>query len=791
MLLGLDGQIPYIYYKLNEGVDACLSFSFLDSHNILVGTSAASLLPKSLLGIMRIRRIDTMKRRMISALLSVVLVFATICVSNMPSAAVEPNDEMTQEETWTTEALEYSEVTAEETTEGGIDAETEEVAEGNENTTESITSTEAIITDENVDVLENSEVYYAMEETADAEDANAGEARTVTLPAPKNLHEENGFIVWDEVEGAYGYTLQMYEGGTISSNYYENRVEFDRFCYEKKMDFGDYSFKVCAFDEDGTVGEWSNTVTVSYSPTLETPKNVRLSDDKRSIVWDNGENGVLYNVRITNCDTPQNVYTRWDTNYFYPYNYRLYLSSFNFMGNYSITFQVMDDDYNVSDWSDPIVVLYTAGDIMSPQNVRFDESGNNILWDAVEGACNYAFYIDGDRRYYTDVTDTIYYNWKSRTYPFSSDGKYTISIYARNADTGVLSEGASLEVTFNYDRDETINLPQNILVENGKLSWENIEEADGYWLRIYKNGKLIRNEDTHYVSADENDGVRIDDRLPEGVYSAELFVVDKNYNFNSKTYTFTLDTPHNSTVWTPKMFYKFETLLWDFDKIRNPDTNCFWVRINQDGETICLEQRWSGQCESMGELPNGEYEVQVCVYDSLKGLGPWSEPLSITKHNGGLFDKENEISTNIEPPSETEGIADVDRITSITINPAFNMKNKNGNNVALDLTKIKVKASEIYDEAGLKRLEEALGRKIKPNQHYNLLDMTLLYDGNDFSNGYEGLVQVKIPIPAGHRDKTFTCYRLVESNGKTIKEIIPGEQTEDSYIIYLEHFSEM
>lgn len=141
-------------------------------------------------------------------------------------------------------------------------------------------------------------------------------------------------------------------------------------------------------------------------------------------------------------------------------------------------------------------------------------------------------------------------------------------------------------------------------------------------------------------------------------------------------------------------------------------------------------------------------------------------------------------------PPEAAEIPEDDKITSITFNKAFNMSNKNGNNVALDLSKLEVKASAIYDEEGLQRASEALGTTISGNTHYNLLDLTLLYDGKDFSNGYNGLVQVIIPIPEGHRDKFFSCYRIVEKNGKKTKELIPGEQTKDSYIIYLEHFSE-
>ena len=176
------------------------------------------------------------------------------------------------------------------------------------------------------------------------------------------------------------------------------------------------------------------------------------------------------------------------------------------------------------------------------------------------------------------------------------------------------------------------------------------------------------------------------------------------------------------------------------------------------------------------------YKCSVCGYVT--------KTEEIEKHGEGLFGKGDETTSEVETPPEATDIPEDDRITSITINPAFNMKHKDGNEVELDLSKIKIKAKEIYDEAGLKRAEAALGETLNGNKHYNLLDLTLLYDGKDFSNSYDGLVKVIIPIPKGHRDKTFSCYRITEKDGKMTKELISGQQTEDSYIIYLEHFSE-
>lgn len=151
------------------------------------------------------------------------------------------------------------------------------------------------------------------------------------------------------------------------------------------------------------------------------------------------------------------------------------------------------------------------------------------------------------------------------------------------------------------------------------------------------------------------------------------------------------------------------------------------------------------------------------------------------------FKEENAVE---EPVAADPSKAEENSITSITVNPAFNMKNKNEAGVGIDLTKIKIKAEEIYqDEESIRRAEEALGDVIKGNKHYNLLDLTLLYDEEDFSNGYDGLVEVIIPIPAGHRDKEFYCYRIVDNNGTPERELIPGKRVGDSYVIYLEHFS--
>lgn len=618
---------------------------------------------------------------------------------------------------------------------------------------------------------------------------------------PQNFRydETDGFIKWDEVEDAYGYKLKT----TVNDyeqhfTYYEPKAEMDRLCYENNMDFGEYNFAVCTFNKLGAESEWSESIAVTYESAFDIPQNVRLSEEwDETVIWDEIPGAARYNIRFYNEENSSAPYTYTYTSSS-SISYKYYLSE---TGDYWVSVQAMDRDYNASEWTERMLISHTAFTHLEPvQNVRFDESGENVLWDAVDGAdyyniqisasfadCNYSFYNWG-----YNSQDPVFENWKSLTCPRTS-GEYQIHIYAYSNQENISSSNSleALTASYNPKRDDTLNVPEDIRIEENYIKWDDIEGAYKYWLCISAENDMLLEDEWHEVSKENNYGVYINNRFPAGKYKAELFVVDENNNYNSKIYSLILDTVHDETVWVPKLFEK-DIVLWDYDRLRHEDTNFFWYRIREkkDGSLVKLAKSWSEYIYDLPEISDIIYLFDACVYEYSDKIGVWSEARELFKYGDSYFDKENETTTEVETPPEAAEIPEEDRITSITINPAFNMKDKNDENVELDLTKITIKAEEIYDEEGLKRAEEALGEVIKGNKHYNLLDLTLLYKGEDFSNGYDGLVQVIIPLPKGHRDKTFSCYRLIEVDGKMTKEVIPGEQTEDSYIIYLEHFSE-
>lgn len=646
--------------------------------------------------------------------------------------------------------------------------------------------------------------------------------------APKNVRketiEEDGFvkdcIVWDEMgidENKEIYGISAYGDKCMTArSWLGNFVEYKRFFYGGILDFGEYEFHIKNL----------HPISISYVPTIEDTPNVRLSEDGKYILWDDVEVATHYNYRIIKDGSIYNARYPFDCDWTHENSISLSETLHEECGNYTFEIQAADKNYNVSAWSEPVMVSYyydVPDDdtirLDAPNNIRFDESGKKILWDSVDGAIEYKIRIwyasvssfdnKGVETFYTEKCECCV----NALVPFWDrlGSIYDISICAINADgdegyySGIYETEIDDILTFTSPVcDESIVCPEGIWQEDGNFYWNQIKSATGYWLNLncvdsygYAISKISTGNS--YLTNSQTEIFTI----PSGIYDVELFVVDENGNYNSKRYPVKIDTPPDESVWVPELYYSTDeenafalnALTVDFDYLRHENTDHFWVRLEKDGEIIVQAKTYDGiPCSMKNEgMEDGDYVAKVCAVEHDENgnykIGDWSKPLNLKMQNGKLFYRGNRNVSDVEKAPEADAIPNDDKILSVTVNPAFNMKNKYDENVEIDLSSIKVKAKEIYDEEGLKRAEEALGKEIAGNKHYNLLDLTLWEGDKDISNSYDGWVQVIIPLPKGHRHKVFSCYRLTEVDGIMKKEIIPGEQTEDSYIIYLEHFS--
>lgn len=337
--------------------------------------------------------------------------------------------------------------------------------------------------------LDSSIIWYAYAENTETENTETKKKDiTKELTAPQNLHEENGFIIWDETPDAYGYSVKACKDDLeINIVHFTNRVELKRFFYENNMEFGEYTFEVCAFDETNTMSEYSNQVTAVYAPTLDTPANVRLSEDGKNILWDEVTGSVRYNTHIfkrnDNNEREEIEGDRWEIQNLL--SVEKYVSGAN--GDYWYAFQAMDEDYNVSEWTEPILVSYKSNVIGVPKNVRFDDTGESILWDEVDGATSYViqvspFFGDSDFGYSFSRQSTTSKNqldnWKSLTVPFADEYFINVRAEAEGYISIVVSD--SLRIDYSPVHDEMINVPENIWLEDDCLRWDEIEGVKEY-----------------------------------------------------------------------------------------------------------------------------------------------------------------------------------------------------------------------------------------------------------------------------------------------------------------------
>ena len=291
-------------------------------------------------------------------------------------------------------------------------------------------------------------------------------------------------------------------------------------------EFGDYTFEVCAFDETAMNTKFSTPVTVSYepSPTVAMPANVQLDADNPCITWDEVEGAARYNIRIYQDDDDDRTF--YTSDYTNGSAWWYYLD-----GSYWFSVQAMDGDYHVSDWTEPLLFTYTTTPkprLDTPQNVHVDESGENIVWDAVEGAD----YYEVDTRFgsYIRCEQPILENWKIYSSP-CSDGKQAIDVIAYSSNSNIENSNWSDILNLDYTpiRDESIVVPA-IQVGNESITWdataaENVKK-NAY--RLLVNGEPINDEYNVYDIYDNDTySFWIGNHLPAGDYEFELYVVDE------------------------------------------------------------------------------------------------------------------------------------------------------------------------------------------------------------------------------------------------------------------------
>ena len=304
------------------------------------------------------------------------------------------------------------------------------------------------------------------------------------------------------------------------------------------------------------------------------------------------------------------------------------------------------DDSNTSDPDNDGITL------PAPKNVRFDNDGETVIWDAVDGA-----------EWYTlDVSNTVT-DMKGNKYTFGlgewagietycgDEWKYCVmpesemehKIYVNacvHTDNGtVLSDDSEpLTVLYAHPFDDKIEMPDKIEwdSDNLELIWNGNPNDTQYWVNTYIDGKCFMCGEVGYMRPHILGG-RLEKYVPFETYAIELYVVDKNKKYNKKTCNVECGLLPDDEIQTPEISLNSDEL-----SITSTDEDiiCYsWVRVkDKSGVTVSLELCFEQTYSVADYLTDKNYTVDVCdlVYcpdtRSYK-ISNWSLPLELSKRD--------------------------------------------------------------------------------------------------------------------------------------------------------------
>ncbi len=282
-----------------------------------------------------------------------------------------------------------------------------------------------------------------------------------------------GVITWKTVEGADSYKIQINSnvmGSDIIGNSYNIPDETT----------GQVAIRVLAQKTGGSFfSQWSETLNLYILPA---PSDITFNAETQTISWSSVSQATEYNVIINNGDP---IVTQ-STNCSYNPN----------KTNFDIKIQAIGTNNIInSKVSSKVEYLYLA------PITRFSVNDGKLSWEEIEHATSYKLKI---KHQGAEAISTQ----NGRTYADLEPGKsYQVEVFPMTEGKNYFSSWSSTE-TINL-----LSIPANVKYEgNNHITWEGVNNATGYKVAFYKNGKLTN---TETLSVEGNTGIDVNERFNE------------------------------------------------------------------------------------------------------------------------------------------------------------------------------------------------------------------------------------------------------------------------------------
>lgn len=363
-------------------------------------------------------------------------------------------------------------------------------------------------------------------------------------------------IMWDPIDGATYYEIVI--DGTIEDTA-DQATETVSYQYDSLNE--DFSVNITAIIEEGS--EYNPTISIDFK-FLGKVEN--LSIESGIVQWDDIPDAEAYQIasgtEVLDILVSTNQYEIPDTGVF---NLRFKPVKILDTVNENIAY------YSV--WSDKI-----SGELLaSPSNIEYDSE--LIEWDPITHATGYEVHID--ENVFTVESPRLEYE--------TSNEDFNLRIKAiGDVEEEIYDSVFSDEIHYTY-----FGYVQNINVTDGAVTWDPVEDADGYKLRI--NGVL------HSAEVDTNmfDGI-----APSSSTRVEILPVsDDPYTFSEWS---------NEIIVTilpaPIISYSDGNIIWN--QVSNAAG--YHVKIEKDDQVIVNAEVGSSTFVYLYDFEEvGEYEVSI------------------------------------------------------------------------------------------------------------------------------------------------------------------------------------
>ncbi len=277
------------------------------------------------------------------------------------------------------------------------------------------------------------------------------ELTTLKDPVIKGYDPEVGKITWEFVEHAELYEITLSDGtNTNTTTVKTNSVSY-------KTDADQFEFSITA--KSGSFFKDSQTVSVSFVK-LEADLTVSLSEDG-AITWDPVDGATGYDVMIDN-----KTVSVADTSY----------SDITAGGVHSVRVKPVregaESTIYYSAWSKPISVNKLG--TVATNAITYKDG--YIMWNSVASATGYKVNVNN-----------VDYDAVENKLAYSASGEsFTVTVQAIGNHTTTCNGAVSEQKSFVY-----LPTVDGITVENGVLTWNAVEGASGYQLKLNANSQPI------------------------------------------------------------------------------------------------------------------------------------------------------------------------------------------------------------------------------------------------------------------------------------------------------------